>query len=218
MYYSIGTFSKLTGTTIAALRFYDREGIFRPAYTDKNTGYRYYLSSIDYRLNPEWEATGAFNETIKNAAEDVASAVDWVRDNSEKYRMDSGRIILAGYSSGAEIIDNYYFSNFLTDEKTYDKSGIKAVISISGNSLFYDNAACSGSEDAKCLILHGEADDINPLSDAQKFLTQLGDRGEMKTLPGNGHFRTEAEEQKSFLHDSITEFLLDKVINGKQVQ
>lgn len=45
MYYSIGTFSKLTRTTVAALRFYDREGIFRPAYTDKNTGYRYYLSS-----------------------------------------------------------------------------------------------------------------------------------------------------------------------------
>ena len=45
MYYSIGTFSKLTRTTVAALRFYDREGIFRPAYTDKDTGYRYYLSS-----------------------------------------------------------------------------------------------------------------------------------------------------------------------------
>lgn len=35
---------KLTRTTIAALRFYDKEGIFRPAYTDENTGYRYYLS------------------------------------------------------------------------------------------------------------------------------------------------------------------------------
>lgn len=45
MYYSIGTFSKLTRTTVAALRFYDKEGIFRPAYTDENTGYRYYLSS-----------------------------------------------------------------------------------------------------------------------------------------------------------------------------
>lgn len=45
MYYSIGTFSKLTRTTIAALRFYDKEGIFKPAYTDKQTGYRYYLSS-----------------------------------------------------------------------------------------------------------------------------------------------------------------------------
>ena len=130
----------------------------------------------------------------------------------------SGRIILAGYSSGAEIVDNYYFSNFLTDEKTFDKSGIKAVISISGNRLFYDNSACSGDSDVKCLILHGEADDITPLSDAQTFLTQLGDRGEMKTLPGNGHFWLETEEQKSFLLDSITGFLLDEVINGKQVQ
>ncbi|MGN0701040.1 MAG: alpha/beta hydrolase [Oscillospiraceae bacterium] len=178
----------------------------------------YVCISIDYRLNPEWKQTGAFNETMKNAAQDVASAVDWVRENSAKYRMDSGRIILAGYSSGAEIVDNYYFSNFLTDEKTYDKSGIKAVISISGNRLFYDNAACSGDSDVKCLILHGEVDDINPMSDAQIFLTQLGDRGVMKVLPENGHFWTETAAQKSFLLDSITEFLLDEVTNGKQVQ
>lgn len=45
MYYSIGIFSKLTRTTVAALRFYDKEGIFKPAYTDENSGYRYYLSS-----------------------------------------------------------------------------------------------------------------------------------------------------------------------------
>lgn len=45
MYYSIGTFSKLTRTTVAALRFYDRKGIFKPAYIDARTGYRYYMSS-----------------------------------------------------------------------------------------------------------------------------------------------------------------------------
>lgn len=172
----------------------------------------YVCISVDYRLNPEWEQTGAFNETMKNAAQDVSSAVDWVRENSAKYRMDSDRIILAGYSSGAEIVDNYYFSNLLTDESTYDKSGIRAVISISGNRLFYDNAACSGSDSTKCLILHGEADDINPLSDAQTFLTQLADRGEMKTLPENGHFWLETEEQKNFLLNSITDFLYDNVI------
>ena len=43
--YSIGTFSKLTKTTIAALRFYDKEGLLKPAYTDSKSGYRYYLSS-----------------------------------------------------------------------------------------------------------------------------------------------------------------------------
>ena len=43
--YSIGTYSKLTKTTIAALRFYDKEGLLKPAYTDSKSGYRYYLSS-----------------------------------------------------------------------------------------------------------------------------------------------------------------------------
>ena len=43
--YSIGTISKLTKTTIAALRFYDKEGLLKPAYTDSKSGYRYYLSS-----------------------------------------------------------------------------------------------------------------------------------------------------------------------------
>ncbi|MGN0608084.1 MAG: alpha/beta hydrolase [Oscillospiraceae bacterium] len=172
----------------------------------------YVCISADYRLDPEWEATGAFNETMKNAAEDVASAIEWVRENSETYGMDSGRIALGGYSSGAEIVDNFYFSNFLTDEKNVDKSGIKAVISISGNRLFYDKAACSGDESVKCLILHGEADDINPLSDAETFLSQLGDRGEMKTMPGNSHFWLDNDEQMAFLEDNITDFLLREVI------
>lgn len=43
--YSIGAFSKLTKTTIATLRFYDKEGLLKPAHIDLNTGYRYYLSS-----------------------------------------------------------------------------------------------------------------------------------------------------------------------------
>lgn len=43
--YSIGTFSKLTKTTIAALGFYDKEELLKPAYTDSKSGYRYYLSS-----------------------------------------------------------------------------------------------------------------------------------------------------------------------------
>lgn len=42
--YSIGTFSKLTKTTIATLWFYDKTGLLKPAYTDEKTGYRYYLS------------------------------------------------------------------------------------------------------------------------------------------------------------------------------
>lgn len=43
--YSIGQFSKLTKTTVAALRFYDKIGLLKPEYTDQSSGYRYYSSS-----------------------------------------------------------------------------------------------------------------------------------------------------------------------------
>lgn len=38
----IGDFSKLSHLTVKSLRFYEKEGILSPAFTDKMTGYRYY--------------------------------------------------------------------------------------------------------------------------------------------------------------------------------
>ncbi len=38
----IGEFSKLTKTTIKALRYYDKLGLLKPAFTDSTTLYRYY--------------------------------------------------------------------------------------------------------------------------------------------------------------------------------
>ncbi len=40
--FSIGEVSKITGMHIKSLRYYDRTGVFRPAYTDPDSGYRYY--------------------------------------------------------------------------------------------------------------------------------------------------------------------------------
>jgi DNA-binding transcriptional MerR regulator len=39
---SIGAFSTATGLSQKALRLYDRHGLLRPAYTDPDSGYRYY--------------------------------------------------------------------------------------------------------------------------------------------------------------------------------
>ncbi|MBM7631590.1 MerR family transcriptional regulator [Geomicrobium sediminis] len=43
--YSIGQFSKMNRVTVKRLRYYDQVGIVTPAYTDPNTGYRYYRSN-----------------------------------------------------------------------------------------------------------------------------------------------------------------------------
>ena len=43
--YKIGEFSKMSKTTIKALRYYEKEGLLKPAFIDQNTSYRYYESS-----------------------------------------------------------------------------------------------------------------------------------------------------------------------------
>jgi DNA-binding transcriptional MerR regulator len=44
--FSIGEFSKATGLTVKALRFYHDEGLLLPTYIDPNTGYRYYAPGL----------------------------------------------------------------------------------------------------------------------------------------------------------------------------
>ena len=43
--YKIGDFSKMSKTTIKALRYYEKEGLLKPAFIDQDTSYRYYESS-----------------------------------------------------------------------------------------------------------------------------------------------------------------------------
>ena len=40
--YKIGQFSVLSKVTIKTLRFYESEGLLKPSFIDRNTGYRYY--------------------------------------------------------------------------------------------------------------------------------------------------------------------------------
>ncbi len=49
--FTIGEFSKIKGMSTKCLRYFDKLGVFRPAYTNPETGYRYYsygqLRSVD---------------------------------------------------------------------------------------------------------------------------------------------------------------------------
>lgn len=41
-YFSVGELSKLTNVPIQTLRYYDKMGLLKPAYIDKQNNYRYY--------------------------------------------------------------------------------------------------------------------------------------------------------------------------------
>ena len=51
IYYTIGEVSKLTNISIKALRYYDKINLFKPAYVDPVTNYRYYTDSQLYHLD-----------------------------------------------------------------------------------------------------------------------------------------------------------------------
>lgn len=44
MYFKIGEVAEMFDTSIRALRLYDKMGLFKPEYTDEQTGYRYYTA------------------------------------------------------------------------------------------------------------------------------------------------------------------------------
>jgi two-component system chemotaxis response regulator CheY len=49
--YSIGRLSRMVAVTVDALRYYDEIGLFKPVYTDRDSGYRYYTASQASELN-----------------------------------------------------------------------------------------------------------------------------------------------------------------------
>ncbi|MDQ0231064.1 MerR family transcriptional regulator [Metabacillus malikii] len=67
--YTIGEVAELANTSIQTLRYYDKIGLFKPAYTDPNTNYRYYRDSQLYHLDviKSLKYIGTSLEDIKNA-------------------------------------------------------------------------------------------------------------------------------------------------------
>lgn len=66
-YYAIGEMAKLTNLSIQTLRYYDQIDLFKPAYTDPITNYRYYHESQFYYLDliKSLKYVGTPLETIK---------------------------------------------------------------------------------------------------------------------------------------------------------
>ncbi len=71
----IGEFAKACGVTISVLRFYDAEGLLKPVYIDRFTGYRYYSEhqiSVCRRIG-ELKSCGFTLAQIKRLLEDASA-------------------------------------------------------------------------------------------------------------------------------------------------
>jgi len=72
----------------------DEQDWFHTIYSKSFAKKDYVTVNINYRLNPNPDSD--WNGSMKNAIEDVVSAIDWIKANSKKYSIDKNNIILAG--------------------------------------------------------------------------------------------------------------------------
>ncbi|HRZ84328.1 MAG TPA: alpha/beta hydrolase [Candidatus Hydrogenedentes bacterium] len=68
------------------------------------TGAGYALASVNYRLSPRIPSDDPGRIMHPVHAQDVATAVFWLREHAPEYGFDPGRIALMGHSAGAHLV------------------------------------------------------------------------------------------------------------------
>jgi acetyl esterase/lipase len=179
----------------------DQEGLER-RYAEAFARRGYVTLSINYRLRPNPDAD--WNGAMMDAMSDVASALAWLRANAEEYGVDRQKVVLAGYSAGAEIVTNLCYSDFV---RGMDRHQVAAVVDIAGNTLFFSEP----SEDSPpCLIVHGTGDTINPYSASEDLRSRLAKRAigcELFPVKDADHFFNRDEAALDSIDEAIARFL-----------
>ncbi len=164
--------------------------------------------SINYRLAPEhrWPA----------CAEDVDTAIRWVKTHAAEYKVDPDRIALIGESAGGFLVT-------YAAATAKDDTRVNAIVPFYGahdrafqtthfNKLGESTKALFGITELNneawnllretsstthlhagmpsCLLIHGDQDPQVPLEQSvrfQKRMQELGNHCELITIPGGGH-------------------------------
>jgi acetyl esterase/lipase len=152
----------------------------------------YVTMSINYRLRAD--PYNDYNSTLKDAAEDAAAAIDWLKSNSSKYHIDPNCITVAGNSAGAAIALSLGY------HKTNSYNGLKAVISISGRDSFQKNVT---KESPHCILIHGKIDQTVPYQYSENLAKEFKHAGAPYTL----YPIENAEHSMNYYRNEVTDVI-----------
>ena len=143
----------------------------------------YVTASINYRLRPEPSLD--WGGTFMDTNQDALAALNWIRKNSEKYRIDKENIAVCGESAGGVIAINLAYCGNTSGEGV-GKDGIFAVVDLYGPYMW----SKIGKTKVPVLIIHGDKDPYVPYEqsvDLDKALSASDIYHEFFTMKGEGH-------------------------------
>ncbi|CAL65356.1 alpha/beta hydrolase [Christiangramia forsetii] len=134
----------------------------------------YAVGLISYRLvrkgekngfGCDFEASGKI-KTFQFAADDFMDAVKFMKDNAEKFNIDSDKIIVGGSSAGAEgVLNAVYNPDLMFDNsEKYSDVKISAVISLAG--AIADVRYLNKKQAIPGIFFHGTDDNLVPYATA----------------------------------------------------
>jgi len=116
-------------------------------------------------------------ETFQWAAEDFMDAVKFMKDNAEKFNIDSDKIIVGGSSAGAEAVLNAIYNPDLMFEDSEKYADIKfsAVMSLAG--AIVDVRYLNEEQAIPGIFFHGTDDNLVPYATAAHHYCENGKPG-----------------------------------------
>ncbi|MDB5083633.1 MAG: Carboxylesterase type [Bacilli bacterium] len=164
----------------------------------------YVCIANDYRVreNPNEDSKG----TLIDAISDCIQALEWIRNHSEQYRIDSSRMIIAGGSAGGMIAVNLCYGDGSTGVHV-DLTGVKALVDLWGTPG--DLALDIHPDRLPVIIVHGTNDQAVPIQNTELFIEQLKAKRmhhSFLRLEGAPHTPMQHVEQ---IDEEITNFLVN---------
>lgn len=141
------------------------------------------------------------------AAEDLRTAISYVRNNAETYNADSNKIVLGGFSAGAVTTLNVAYGM---------KIPVSGIFLLSGLDIGFDIPKLINANDPPILMFLGQYDLAGAISEAPKFLEDLQSNNidySFAWVAGFGHFYSQGavslsgDGKRMSVGDRIIEFL-----------
>jgi predicted esterase len=164
----------------------------------------YVTLSINYRLRQTPSANWV--GTFADAANDAYTALEWLVNHQDEYRIDVNHIAFGGHSAGSNIVTDLCYSDWTG--RSLPKNGIFAVIAMSGPEMI---AGRPVKDDPFCIIIHGCKDELVPFNlsaTLDQTFTGIGTPHVLYPMPLLYHDLTPAINE---INDVVTKYLYQEM-------